>query len=426
MERLYQYLWQHGMLGRELALTDGTEVKVLSPGRLNRDAGPDFSSARVLIGDTEWVGNVEIHVRASDWFRHKHDEDPVYDSVILHVVSQNDRRVSRSDGSLIPQVAVNFPHGFYQLFLSLSEGTPGIRCHHNLLCLNKLTITDWLETLTVERMQDKAWRILQMHSASSGDWARTCFVTFARALGFGLNSDPFEIMARSITLNHLSRHSDNLFQLEALLFGQAGMLDMSNHIFDEYYQNLCREYYFLARKYGLRPMRSDLWKYARTRPGNFPHRRIALLARYLEGGFSLVGEIMACGNDTDRLKEIFRKNLEGYWANHIGFGAEMAPAPVALSEASIELLIINLVAPLIYAHCRSTGDYERAEDAFNIWRDLEPEKNAIIRSWNTSGIKAEDAAQSQALLWLRKNYCDRRKCLDCRFGHAMLRESMKH
>lgn len=425
MERLYQFLWQHGMLGKELTLDDGTRVNVLSPGRLNRDAGPDFSNARIRIGETEWAGNVEIHVKASDWYRHNHQSDPVYDSVILHVVSLADRNVTRSDGSPIPQVSVNFPQSFYQLFLSLSEGNPGIRCHHNLLCLNPIIVSDWLETLTVERMQEKAHRILDVHSSSSGDWAYTCLVTFARALGFGLNSEPFELLARSMSLNHLSRHSDNLFQLEAFLFGQAGMLDMSNHIFDEYYQALCREYYFLARKYGLRPMRSELWKYARTRPGNFPHRRVALLARYLEGGFSLMGEIMACGSDTERLKELFKKKLEGYWVNHAGFGAETAPAPTALSEASIELLLINLVAPLIYAHGRFTGDYDHAETAIDIWRELEAEKNAIIRGWHASGIKAKDAAQSQALLWLRKNYCDRGKCLECRFGHSMLRESIK-
>lgn len=424
MEKLYQYLWKHSMLGRDLFLTDGSEIKILSPGILNENSGPDFFNAKIRVGDTIWIGNVEIHVKSSDWYNHKHDKDEVYDSVLLHVVAIDDGRVKRRDGSLIPQVCVTFPVEFYSLYSSLSESIRDVRCCHHLDDISKLVKESWLESLAVERMQEKSGRILDIYKLTKGDWEQTCFITFARALGFGLNSEPFEMVARSLPLKYLSRHSDNIFQLEALLFGQAGMLDMSNHIFDEYYQSLCREYYFLAKKYQLRPIRPDMWKYSRTRPGNFPHRRLAMLAQYLYGGFSLMAEILGANGNEDQSRELFVMSLEGYWENHIQFGSDESKVPVALSEGSVDLLLINLVAPLIYAHSASVGDYEKGERAFNLWMDLRAERNTYIRQWDSYGVKSKDAMHSQALLQLRKKYCDSGKCLDCRFGHYLLRKSI--
>ncbi len=413
------------MLGRRLVTTDGCHVRLLSPGVWNENAGPDFFNAKIAIEDQTWVGNVEIHVKASDWYRHNHDKDASYDSVMLHIVAIDDARINRSDGSHIPQVCVNFPQEFYYIYSALSNNISDIRCAPYIPSLSPLQIEDWLSSLAVERIQEKANRILDIHSKNRGDWQYTCFVTFARALGFGLNSEPFEMLANSINLNFLSRHSDNLFQLEALLFGQAGMLDMNYHIFDEYYQGLCREYYFLARKYSLRPLRNSVWKYSRTRPGNFPHRRIAMLAQYLYGGFSLMGDILATSGDEEKCRELFVMDLEGsYWETHSGFGSEETRASVSLSDNSVDLLLINLIAPLLYAYSASNGDYERAEQAMSLWENLDAEKNKYIRQWKGYGICCEDALHSQALLQLRKAYCDRDKCLDCRFAHGVLRKAV--
>lgn len=425
MERLYQYLWKHSMLGKRLVLNDGREVKVLHPGVWNENAGPDFSASRIKIDDTVWVGNVEIHVKASDWYRHKHDADPAYDGVVLHVVAIEDGVVNRKDGSVIPQVGVTFPQEFFSLYSSLSEKIKDVRCTPYLPSLPKLTVEDWLSTLAVERMQQKSERILHILRECQGDWQQTCFITFARALGFGLNSEPFEMMARSLPLNILAHHSDSLFQIEALLFGQAGMLDMTNHIFDEYYQSLCREYYFLARKYGLRPLRPGVWKYSKTRPGNFPHRRIAMLAQYLCGGFSLMADILAAKGEEEKSRELFAMDLDGYWETHAQFGAETGRAPKSLSKNSEDLLLINLVAPLIYSHCAHLGDYDKAEQAFALWMQLDAESNTYIRQWKGAGIECRDAMHSQALLQLRKCYCDPGRCLECRFGHSLLRNTIK-
>lgn len=423
METLYQYLWKHMMLGRKLTTSDGREVEILSPGRHNQDAGPDFSCARLLLDGHEWVGNVEVHVRASDWYRHGHDRDAAYDNVILHFVAESDRPALRRDGTPLPEVRAVFPESFRAMYARLAEKIGEIRCRGLLADLPQLTVTDWMSSLAVERMQQKARRVAETCRNTGGDWERACFITLARALGFGLNSEPFEMLARSLPLTTAMHHSDNILQIEALLFGQAGMLEMSDNIFDEYYQTLCREYYFLARKYGLRPMRRELWKYAKTRPQNFPHRRIALLAETLRSGFQMLSRLVEAASDREAIRALLRWRLGGYWLTHSGFGLECKSAPEALSASSVTLLIINFAAPVLYAYGAARGDADLAERGLDLWFALPAENNSIVRGLTCEGIPCSCAADSQALIQLRKEYCEADRCLDCRFGHALLRSS---
>lgn len=423
MERLYHYLWKYKMLGREVRLTDGQPVTIVDPGLHNNDAGPDFFNAKLLIDGTEWAGNVEIHVKSSDWYNHGHHHDKCYDSVVVHAVGVADKPVFRTDGSRIPQLEIRMPKSFFETVGDLVGDLNGIRCRALLKNLTSLTVNDWLETLSVERMQEKAKRITDVYDNCDMDWEQASFVALSRALGFGLNSEPFEIMARSLPLRFLKRHIDNPLQVEALLFGQAGMLDTSIHIFDEYYQLLCREYYFLARKYGLRPMRSELWKYSRTRPQNFPHRRIAFLARMLISGLSFPSDFIACDGDLTRLRALFSQELTGYWLTHSDFDVEASVKSEKLSATSVDLLLINFISPLYYAISSRRGDLDMAERAFKIMESLSPERNSLISQWDSLGLKSDNALRSQALLQLRKEYCDRRKCLSCRFGHSLLRKS---
>lgn len=423
MEKIYHYLWKSKMFGRKLTDDRGNAVEVIDPGCHNLDSGPDFFNSKVKIGDTEWVGNVEIHVKASDWYRHGHHNDPAYDNVVLHVVSVADKEVRRSDGSLIPQVVITFPELFFRRLQVLSEDIDAVRCSSFISSFPRLNITDWLETLSVERIQKKACHILEINRMTGGDWEQTCLIILARGIGFGVNGDPFELLAKSLPLKILHHHSDNILQIEALFFGQAGMLDSSIHIFDEYYQAMCSEYYFLARKYGLRPLRNGIWKYSRTRPQNFPHRRIALLAKACENGFSLFSNIISSGNNEEELKKLFGWKLEGYWNSHFSFDTEARGASEGLSETSLTLLIINVIVPLIYAYASKIGELERAEKAFNILSSLTPENNIIVRQWRSLGLPVKDAQQSQAVIELKKSYCDPRKCLYCRFGHYILSES---
>ena len=424
MEKLYHYLWKTGLRGRKFTDVDGAGIEVIDPGIHNNDAGPDFFNSKIKINGIEWIGNVEIHLKASDWERHGHTDDQAYENVILHVVGVSDKRVVRRDGSVIPQIEFTFPERFYRAYLSLSEERGELRCASMISNLPELNATDWLETLGVERMQAKAFKVMEIHAATDGDWEQTCFIMLARGLGFGLNGDPFEQMARSLPLRVMHHHSDNLFQLEALLFGQASMLDATDHIFDEYYQALCREYYFLARKYGLRPIRAGMWKYSRTRPQNFPHRRIAFLANACSGGFSLFRRLLDAAESPESLMEIFNMQAEGYWKSHYSFDTDVREAPSELSRTSRMLLVINVAVPLLYAYASSTADMELGERMLSVMQDLPPENNTIIRQWHSCGLKCGDALRSQALIQLRKEYCDKNKCIYCRIGHHILKKSV--
>lgn len=423
MEEIFQLLWSHRMLGLPFRLDSGERVKVIDPGILNRDSGPDFFNAKVRIDGKTWAGNVEIHMKASDWYRHRHDSDMAYDSVILHVVSVNDGNVRRSDGSIIPQMTVSLPENFYRTFAYLTSSVPEIRCSSRLKELEKIHRADWLETLTMERMQQKASRIEETLRETNGDWNRTCFVALARGMGFGLNGQPFEMLAKSINLNHLRRHSDNMLQMEAIFFGQAGLLDQALHQDDRRYQLMCREYQFLARKYSMHPIPRAVWKFARTRPQNLPYRRIALLAKAMAETPDLLNRILKAGNDEDRLRPLFRWSVDPYWSRRLTFGGDnqTEARPPMLSDPSINILLINVVAPLLYAYALLHSDHEMREAATDLLLGLPPEKNSIVRDWQRLGFSPKDAAGSQALIHLRKEYCDRHDCLRCRFASLILK-----
>lgn len=426
MEKVLQYMWQFRMWGNsEKLLSDGRRVLLLDPGKLNTDSGPDFFNAKIIIDGIEWVGNVEVHVKASDWKRHGHDRDSAYNNIILHVVGIDDAVICREDGSPIPQLVMPITPEIAQNYVQLVEDAGLIRCRGMLHTVDELLLSNWFETLAFERLQVKANRLIELLRANCGDWESVCYVFLARSLGFGLNSVPFELLAKSVPLSVLRKHSDSLLQLEALLFGQAGMLDMSEHIFDEYYQLLCREYYFLSRKYQLRPLVRSIWKYARTRPANFPHRRIALLAKCVENGFSLMRRVLDAKGDVDALRRIFDIELSGYWLDHSDFDVASTRLAKALSKKSVDLLLINLVAPLYYAYSGQSGDTSMEDAAMELLTSLEPENNSILNVWAAAGIKADNAFRSQALIHLRNEYCDARKCLYCRIGNRIMRSAGK-
>lgn len=423
MEEIFQLLWQHRMLGLPLRLEGGERVRVIDPGVLNRDSGPDFFNAKVKIDGRTWAGNVEMHMRASDWHRHGHDGDPAYDNVVLHVVSISDTRIRRSDGSELPQMRIDLPENFYKTFAYLTSPAADIRCAGRLAAIDGLHRADWTETLLLERLQHKAARIEEALRRNHGDWNATCFETLARGLGFGLNSEPFEMLARSISLNHLRRHSDNQLQMEAIFFGQAGMLDRLLHRDDTRYQLMCREYQFLALKYGMRPIPKAAWKFSKTRPQNFPYRRIALLAKAMAETPDLLNKILTAGSDDDRLRPIFGWRVDPYWSRRTGFGCapQTEAQPPALSPGSVNILLINVVAPLLYTYALLHSDHDMKQSALDLLLSLPPEKNAIVRSWQQLGFKPKDSAGSQALIHLKKEYCERNECMRCRFGALILR-----
>lgn len=423
MEKLMQYIWQHRLWNLTAPSTvDGRRVRIIDPGTLNTDAGPDFFNAKIEIDGNLWVGNVEIHTRASDWKRHHHNEDKAYDSVILHVVEKDDAPVYRTNGELIPQMILNYSHDFATKYAELINSTSSLPCAAQLKETPSILIAEWLQTLAFERLQAKTERIKAHYDTFCGSWEDVCYVTLSRNLGFGINNDAFERLARRTPLRLLHKHSDSLLQIEALLFGQAGMLDSKLYPHDAYYQQLCREYAFLANKFSLTPMNAESWKSFRIRPQNFPHRRIAMLAHYILDGFSLMENILNA-KDEKALRELFSVELSGYWATHYSFGDSASGSQRALGNSSIDIILINTVAPLYYAHSSVTGNYDTAEKAIALLESLRPEKNAIVESFTRAGVKCEDALSSQALIQAKKEYCDTRKCLYCTIGHRLLSQA---
>lgn len=425
MEKLMQYVWKHRLWRSEDMVTNtGKKVRVVDPGLLNTDAGPDFFNAKIEIDGHMWVGNVEMHYRATDWKRHRHDSDKAYDSVILHVVAKDDAPVRRTNGELIPQLVLEVSPQFNADYASLVGATIEVPCATKIKQVPHLTIVEWVEGLAFERLHGKVERIHQLLDSFNGSWEDVCYVTLARNFGFGINNDAFERLARRTPLRLLGKHSDSALQIEALLFGQAGMLDAQKPGMDSYYNQLCTEYAFLSNKFQLTPMEKESWKLFRIRPQNFPYRRIAMLAQFIEGGFRMMNRILEA-EDEKEMRALFEVELSGYWTKHYTFGKPNERATATLSRSSIDIILINTVAPLIYAYGELTGSYEMTDKAIKLLEDLRAESNSIVSHFVAYGIDCPDALTSQALVQLKREYCDARKCIYCKIGHHLLSKAAR-
>lgn len=420
-----QYVWKHRLWRSEDMVTNtGKKVRVVDPGLLNTDAGPDFFNAKIEIDGHMWVGNVEMHYRATDWKRHRHDSDKAYDSVILHVVAKDDAPVRRTNGELIPQLVLEVSPQFNADYASLVGATIEVPCATKIKQVPHLTIVEWVEGLAFERLHGKVERIHQLLDSFNGSWEDVCYVTLARNFGFGINNDAFERLARRTPLRLLGKHSDSVLQIEALLFGQAGMLDAQKPGMDSYYNQLCTEYAFLSNKFQLTPMEKESWKLFRIRPQNFPYRRIAMLAQYIEGGFRMMNRILEAEGEKE-MRALFEVELSGYWTKHYTFGKPNERATATLSRSSIDIILINTVAPLLYAYGELTGNYEMTDKAIKLLEDLRAESNSIVSHFVAYGIDCPDALTSQALVQLKREYCDARKCIYCKIGHHLLSKAAR-
>lgn len=420
MERLMQYVWQHRLLVQtDLVTVDGRKVAIIDPGRLNTDAGPDFFNAKVRIGDHLWVGDVEIHVRASDWHRHNHDGDRAYDSVVLHVVDRDDTKVCRTNGEVIPQLQMRCSPDFHLRYHELVDRADiDLPCAVEIPSVEAIHVADWLTALAYERVYSKTDHIDELLKFYAGDWEQTCYVILARALGFSTNSEPMERLAMSLPLHFLRKHSDSPLAIEALLFGQGGFLEKVPDC-DPYVTELVREHRFFAHKFSLKSLQPLGWKMARMRPHNFPHRRIALLARLVTSDFRLVNRIVK-GTTVEELREIFNQPLTGYWTSHFTFGPGSERCYESLSRSSVDILLINVAIPIMVAYGTRHGDDALPERAVSLLQEIPAESNSIVSLFVRAGLPCRDAFTSQALIHLRRKYCEARKCLYCRLGHRLL------
>ena len=422
MEKFLQYVWQYRLWGTEqLTTTDGTPIKVLDPGWLNKDAGPDFFNAKIIIGDHEWVGNVEIHIKASDWYRHSHQYDKLYNSVILHVVAENDAKVIRANGQEVPQTVIKCPEKTIETYNKLSvSGEIDLVCASVLPDIPEIYLTDWIEALGFERIYEKVERFNKHLANTFNDWEQTLYITLARALGFGHNGEMLERVAKSLPLNILGKHRNSLLALESMFMGQAALLpDVST---EPYVQRMIDEYKFMAHKFSLKQPEGMAWQMGRMRPQNLPYRRLAVLASIIHREPQLFSKIIE-SISLESLRTIFRFELTGYWATASSVYSHTGLSPLSLSDASIDVIIINVVVPTLFAYGEYLGNVAYTERAVEILQMLNAEKNSIITLFTKHGIKCDNAFRSQALIRLRHAYCEQRKCLYCRIGHRLMKAS---
>ncbi len=419
-EDFLHYLWKFRLAGENLWSVTGEELLVLSPGEPNPDAGPDFLNARIVLGGTTWAGNVELHVRASDWRRHRHEKDPAYDNVILHAVYENDLDIHRKNGELIPALVLKDfcrieAFETYNHFLNNHLWIP---CGNSISEVRPLLLGDWLTALSVMRLERKCSELKQMLDYYSGDWQQAFFEVLASTLGFRINKLPFEQLARQTPVIHLSRHKDQLFQVEAMLFGQAGLLE--GRFKDDYPKRLRKEYLHLRHKFSLQPVPGHLWKFLRIRPNNFPTIRIAQLSMLYHRQANIIGDILET-KEMDKIRGLFALEVSEYWKSHYFFDRISGKHGKVMSEGTIDLILINNVIPFLFLYGDLKMKPEMKEKAMMMLEAIPAETNRVIRGFAELGIRAETASQSQALLELKGNFCDSKKCLQCRIGLDLIR-----
>jgi len=416
MEELMYFVWQQRLF-LTIETPDHQPLDILHPGLRNYDAGPDFFNAKVKEDGIVWAGNVEMHVKASDWYRHHHQDDPAYDSVILHVVMEPDTEVRLRNGTPIKTVVMHVPDDLMERYRQLCSGSsapllPGqvptyssISCSSRLNQVPNVVLHDWLTALCTQRMIEKLQRVRDLVEGQLKAWPEAFYVVLTRSLGTGVNSDNMERLARSLPYSCLLHHKDNFLQIQALLLGQAGLLQIQDAASkdakdQQEWRLMQREYAFLRQKFNLSPLNGTYWKTGRVRPPAQPEARLRALAKLIWTHKDLFDEVLEA-NSLEQLEKIFG-----------GKG---------LGRQTVRSLIINAVVPLLLAYAQWQGDDERCEKALNLLEELPPESNRYINQWTEAGITAKSAMDTQALLHLFKNYCQPHKCLRCRIGCWLLK-----
>lgn len=419
-EDFLHFVWKFKLPGQNCHTTAGESLHLLKPGEHNHDAGPDFINAQVKIGDTLWAGNIEIHIRSSDWKRHRHQLDEAYDNIILHVVFEDDLPVRRKSGELIPALVLKdiLHPGMYETYNYFLNNHLWIPCAFRLPEVRSVVVSDWITALSVARLERKASEQEGLLQYSNGDWNQAFYESLAGTLGFKINKQPFEQMARQTPLQYIEKHKDQLFQVEAILFGQAGLLD--GHYRDEYPKLLRKEYQHLKHKFSLRPVSGHLWKFLRLRPNNFPTVRLAQLAMILHDRAHLFSEIIE-NPDYKNLHSLFAVGVSDYWKDHYYFDRPSKVMNKKISSLTAELIMINNVVPFLFLYGKMKGKQVFCDKAVSLLESLSPESNSVTRKFTEFGIDPGSASQSQGLLEMKSNYCDLKKCLECRIGVELIK-----
>jgi len=422
-EDFLHYVWKFRLFDHtDLQTTEGENIEVFSSGLPNTDSGPDFQNARLKIGETNWAGNVEVHISSSDWKRHNHTTDNAYNNVILHVVYRDDAPVTMADGRHLPTLELQnrIPGELYGRYHNLIYGNQTvIPCEASIGKLDEFTLRTWFTRVLIERLEKKSTAVIERLALNKGDWEETFYQFLAANFGFKVNALPFELLAKSLPQNILAKHKNNPLQIEALIFGQAGFLNADFE--EDYPRKLKTEYEFLRKKHSLKPVENHLWKFTRLRPQNFPTIRLAQFAALIINSNHLFSKVLDIRGVKD-LQNLFTNiKVNPYWENHYQFGKESKPSSKNLGQASIDILLLNTLALFLFSYGKHNQLQHFVDRSLKLLESLAAEQNNIIADFNDLGVKAVSAFDSQAIIELKNSYCNFKKCLQCGVGNKILK-----
>lgn len=422
-EDFLHYLWKLKKFETlNLQTTKGEQVVIQNVGTHNYHTGPDFFNAQLIIAGQLWAGNVEIHIKSSDWYVHNHEVDPNYDNVILHVVWEHDTPVFRKDNSEIPtiqlknyvsQVALN---NYAKLFNSKQTW---INCENTITNVNPFIVTNWLERLFFERLESKAKAIEAILKASNNNWEAVLFKLLAKNFGLKVNGDAFFSLANSFDFSVVRKQQSNLQSLEALFFGQANMLE--DDIQEAYYIALQKDYAFLKQKFKIDNASVSPFQFFRLRPPNFPTIRLSQLANVYHMHHNLFSKVIASDSVADIYK-LFSVSTSPFWESHYTFDKVSSARKKHITKSFVDLLLINTIIPLKFCYAKQQGK-SIEEEIVNLMQQLKPEKNGIVDKFASLKVVSESALESQAIIQLKNLYCDKNRCLKCAIGNTILAQN---
>ena len=433
-EEILSFIWRFQYFeAGNLQTDEGSKLSISRTGYINTNAGPDFSEVRIQIDGVEWIGCAEIHVKSSDWFQHKHETDQAYESVVLHVVWENDKPVFRKDGTLIPTLSLKglVKLSILERYNHLLNDNDEIPCSSSFAQVNDLQKFAMLDRVLLERLDKKATQVISLLQLNKQDWEETAYQWLSQHFGFKLNDPAFLRLSQIVPLKIMQKHRNNLTQIEALLFGSAGLipeisdLEIADQSLPEnvYMQELRREFQFLSSKYRLNfSMNMHEWKFLRLRPAGFPTIRLAQLAVLISKSKGIFSSLTSA-NHIGELYNLLNLKQSEYWTNHFQFGKLSKSKVPAMGRDAANLLIINAAVPLMVAYSRHRQQPEMLDKAIRWLSEIPSENNKITRQWELLGMHVKTAADSQSLIEWYNHYCSEKRCLECTVGAALIRSA---
>ena len=420
-EDFLHYVWQYKKFDfSNLTTVSEESLTITNCGNYLKQSGPDFFNAQIVLGNQKWAGNVEIHIKSSDWYLHHHEKDTNYDNVILHVVWEHDTPVFRKDNSEIPVLELKkyILKKDLKNYQELASPKSWIYCESQIATIDNFVLANWQERLFVERLERKYIPIEQLLQETENNWEAVLFCMLAKNFGLNTNGETFLKIAKSIPFSIIRKESTEVANLESLFFGTAGLFPLDAE--DNYTKELKKRFDYISQKHKLKKIVIEPVQFFKHRPDNFPTIRLAQLAMLYHKQQNLFSKVIVA-NTVTALHQLFEITITNYWQNHYQFDKESPNKKKKFSKSFIDLLVINTIVPIQFAYAKSQGK-EASESLMDLLREITAEKNIIIEKFSNFGIKAKNAFETQSLLQLKNEYCNHSKCLQCAVGIQLLKE----